>query len=446
VSVCHVTSPVADDGATITGAGIQNAAALDRIAAPAQRRAAGAVTGLWAVVLLAALAGTAMTIVARNDLAAGDLASNLGNAVAAAAYATLGALIVRRAGNVIGWIMLGEGAGLAFLALASIYAVIGIATFPGILPAAKQVGTLAECSFPAIVFITAFMFLFFPTGTLPSRRWRPVAAAGLLLTGLTTAGLVVHPRLVALPAVGGVSLAFPNPLAVENLGPVLRTVLIGTINGLSAAVAAFLAAAFVSLAVRYRAGDRLLRQQVKWLALTAVAFAADLLIALLAIAAGQPWLTTVAYTTVQLLALLGIPAAMTIAILKHRLYEIDVIINRAIRYGLLSAALTAIYVLIVVGTGRRPATRAARCSTPGRRWRSRCCSSRCGGGRSWRRTGLCTGSGPLPIKCCRTSRRTWRASWTPAWHWRRWRRSWPPPPARSAWRFGSGSGRSCARR
>jgi signal transduction histidine kinase len=335
----------------MTGAGTQSAAALDRIAAPAPRRAAGAVTGLWAVVLLAALAAVAMTIVAGGDLAAGDLASNLGNAVAAVGYATLGALIVRRAGNVIGWIMLGEGAALAFLPLASIYAVIGIATSPGTLPAAKQVGTLAECSFPAAVFAIAFMFLLFPTGTLPSRRWRPTAAAGLLLSGLTTAGLIVHPRLVDLPAPGGVSLTFPNPLAVENLGPALRILLIGTINGLAVAVAVFLAATFVSLAVRYRAGGRLLRQQIKWLALTAVAFVAGLLIALLAITAGQPGLTTAAYTAVQLIALLGIPAAMTIAILKHRLYDIDVIINRAIRYGLLSATLTAIYVLIVVGIG-----------------------------------------------------------------------------------------------
>jgi signal transduction histidine kinase len=333
------------------GAGTQSAAALGRIAGPAPRRPAGASTGLLAAVLLAALAGAAMTIVARGDLAAGDLASNLGNAAAAVGYATLGAFIVRRAGNVIGWIMLGEGAALAFLTLASTYAVTGLATFPGTLPAAKQVGTLAECSFPAAVFAIAFMFLLFPTGTLPSWRWRPVAAAGLLLTGLTTAGLVVHPRLVDLPAPGGVSLAFPNPLAVQNLGPVLHTVLIGTINGLAVAVAAFLAAAFASLAIRYRAGGRLLRQQVKWLALTAVAFVASLLIALLAIAADRPGLTTVAYTTVQLIALLGIPAAMTVAILRHRLYDIDVIINRAIRYGLLSAALTAVYVLIVVGIG-----------------------------------------------------------------------------------------------
>jgi hypothetical protein len=94
----------------MTDADTQNAAALCRIAAPAPRRPAGASTGLWAAVLLAALAGAVMTIVARGDLAAGDLASNLGNAAAAVGYATLGALIVRRAGNVIGWIMLGEGA------------------------------------------------------------------------------------------------------------------------------------------------------------------------------------------------------------------------------------------------------------------------------------------------------------------------------------------------
>ena len=212
-------------------------------------------------------------------------------------------------------------------------------------------GTLAECSFPAVIFTVAFMFLLFPTGTLPSRRWRPVAVAGLVLAVLTTAGLVVHPRSVALIAPGGASLSYPNPLAAGDPGPVLRTVLVGTLNGLSAVFLPFLAAAFVSLAVRYRAGGRLLRQQVKWLALTAVAFVAGQLTALLGLADGQAWLTTVAYTAIQLIALFGIPAAMGIAILKHRLYDIDVIISRAVVYGLLSAAVTGVYAGIVLGIG-----------------------------------------------------------------------------------------------
>jgi len=325
--------------------------ASGRAAAPGRRPSGRLITALWAATVLAAVAGAALTLVARDNLATGDLVSNLALAVSVAAYATLGALIVRWAGNVIGWIMLGEGAALAFLAIASVYAVIGLATFPGSLPAAKQVGTLAECSFPAVVFAVAFMFLLFPTGTLPSRRWRPVAAAGLVLAALTTAGLVVRSRLVDLPAPGGVSLRFPNPLGVDDLGLVLRTVLVGTVNGLSVVFVPFLAAAFVSLAVRYRAGGRLLRQQVKWLALTAVGFLVCLLIALLGLAGGQAWLTTVAYTAVQLIALFGIPAAMSIAILKHRLFDIDVIISRAVVYGLLSAATTGVYAGIVLGIG-----------------------------------------------------------------------------------------------
>jgi signal transduction histidine kinase len=317
----------------------------------ARRSSARVVAALWAATVLAALAEAALSLVARDDLAHGDLASQLALAVSVAAYATLGALIVRRAGNPIGWIMLAAGAAQGFLTIASIYAVIGIATFPGSLPAAKQVGTLAECSFPAVVFTVAFMFLLFPTGTLPSRRWRPVAAAGLVLAALTTAGLVVHPRMVALIAPGGASLSYPNPLAAGEPGPVLRTVLVGTLNGLSAVFLPFFVATLVSLAVRYRTGGRLLRQQVKWLALTAVGFAVCLLIALLGIADGQAQLTTVAYTGVQLIALFGIPAAMAIAILKHRLYDIDVIISRAVVYGLLSAAATGVYAGIVLGIG-----------------------------------------------------------------------------------------------
>ena len=123
--------------------------------------------------MLAAFAGAALTILARGNLKASDLTANLGTTAAAVAYATLGTLIVRRAGNVIGWLMLGEGAGLAFLNLASTYAVLGVATFPGALPAAKQAGTAAEVSFAGVAFTLAFMVFLFPTGKLPSPRWRP---------------------------------------------------------------------------------------------------------------------------------------------------------------------------------------------------------------------------------------------------------------------------------
>jgi signal transduction histidine kinase len=308
-------------------------------------------TGLWAGTVLAALATVALTVVAWGNLTADDGFSQLSGTVAAVTYATLGALIVRRAGNLIGWIMIGVGAGLAFLGVASAYAVIGAATYPGAVPAAKLVGLLAECSFAPSTFTIAFMFLLFPSGKLPSRRWRPLAAAGLALAGLTLSGLVVRPRLVQIPAPGGTSLTFQNPLGVTGLWPVLRVVLVGTISGMTVVFVVFLAASIVSLVVRYRTGDPLLRQQVKWLAMTALMLAVFLVIALLGIAAGQTWVTNAAYQVVTIIVLFGIPAAMTIAILRHRLYDLDIIINRAVVYGLLSAAFTAVYAGIVLGIG-----------------------------------------------------------------------------------------------
>ena len=89
---------------------------------------AGVVAALRAATVLAAMAEAALTFVARDSLAHGDLASQLALAVSIVAYATLGALIIRQTGNLIGWIMLGAGAAQAFLTIASIYAVIGIAT------------------------------------------------------------------------------------------------------------------------------------------------------------------------------------------------------------------------------------------------------------------------------------------------------------------------------
>jgi signal transduction histidine kinase len=306
---------------------------------------------LWAVTLLAALAAVALTLVAWGDLKLSDGITNLNNVVAAVAYATLGVLIIRRAANLIGWIMLAVGAGLAFVVLASAYAVTGVAAHPGTLPAARLAGTLSECSFSLVVFLIAFMLLLFPTGKLPSPRWRPVAGAGFLVAGLTVAGLAVTPRLLHLPVPGGISLSYPNPLGVRNLAPVLRAVPIGTFTGLAVVGGGFTAAVVVSLAVRYRAGDRLMRQQIDWLARAAALFAACLLIALLGIAAGQVWLTDDAFTVSAPVSQFGIPAAVAIAILRHRLFDIDVIISRAVVYALLSAAFTGVYIGIVLGIG-----------------------------------------------------------------------------------------------
>jgi signal transduction histidine kinase len=308
---------------------------------------------VWLLIMVLSVANLILTILARNDLATGDAVSGLIYAPATVLYATLGALIVRRAGNVIGWMLIGIGGAQAINWLASTYAVFGVA-HPGTLPAPELAGLLGEWSFIPVFTGLGFMLLLFPSGTLPSPRWRPFAALALLATALTMAGFVVHPRLMALPAPGGVSLMLENPLGVRSLGPVLSTVLIGTVNGLAVLATVLLAAAFVSLVVRYRSGGRDVRQQIKWIALAAVAVAGCQAAALLAVAitgdASNP-VTVTAYVVVPVTLLFGIPAIITLAILKHGLYQIDVIINRAVQYGLLSAALTGVYAGIVVGIG-----------------------------------------------------------------------------------------------
>jgi signal transduction histidine kinase len=317
-------------------------------------RSRRATAAAWVSVTALSVAGVVLTVMAWGDLVPSDRAANLTQAPSCVLYATLGALVIRRAGHVIGWFLLGIGAGLAINTSASAYAVLGI-THPGTLPAPELVGLLAEWSFVPHFSAIIFMLLLFPSGTLPSPRWRPFAALALLATALAMAGFVVHPRLVALPAPGGASLTFANPLGIESLGPVLSAVLPGTLNSLGVVDAVLLAGALVSLVVRYRSGGREVRQQIKWITLAAVAFAVGQVAALLGAAAtgtGSNPVTAAAYTaTTPVIVLFGIPALITVAILKHGLYEIDVIINRALRYGLLSAALTAIYAGMVVGIG-----------------------------------------------------------------------------------------------
>ena len=95
-------------------------------------------------------------------------------------------------------------------------------------------GTLAECSFVPGPSVIAFMFLLLPDRDAAVAPLAPGRRGRVLLAGLTMTGLVVTPRLVQLPAPGGTSLIFPNPLGVRCLEPVLcATVPIGTLNGLA---------------------------------------------------------------------------------------------------------------------------------------------------------------------------------------------------------------------
>ena len=319
-------------------------------ATPGRRPPTRAVTAALAVTVLVALAGLVLTGLERSSLATSDAIFGVGAVAGSIAYAALGALIVRRAGNLVGWFMLAEGAFTAVMIAGSAYAVFGVKAHPGTLPAAAAAGALAEAVFVLTAINLAALFLVFPTGRLPSPRWRPAAVAGVVLTGLTLAAFVVSTRRVALPAPGGISLVYPNPLAVRSLRAVAW---LGTQSGLAAVFPVLLAGALVSLALRYRRGGQRLRQRMKWLFLAIAGVLATIVVGSLAIAAGQENkpLQTVPYAITPFLVYFGIPAAMAIAILRRRLFDIDVIISRALLFTLLSAGVTAVYAAIVLGIG-----------------------------------------------------------------------------------------------
>lgn len=323
-------------------------------AGQAARRDARLIGGLWAGTVLIALAGVILTVPAWSDFRADDAISNLGASVSAVAYGSLGALIVRQVGNPIGWLLLIAGVGIGLLAVFSGYAMVGILTHPGVLPAAEQIGAMGEWAFFPVVAVLAYTFLLFPTGTLPSPRWRPVGVLNFLATGLLMLGFILVARPVALPAPGGVSLTYQNPFRVPAADPVLSVLPISNFNSLTVLSVLFLGAAAVSLVLRYRAGSVELRRQINWVALAGAAFAVCQLVAIVAIVANhgkQPLIAGLAYTATAFIGLLGFPAAITVGILKYRLYEIEVIINRTVVYGLVSAGLTAVYAGIVLGIG-----------------------------------------------------------------------------------------------
>jgi signal transduction histidine kinase len=308
----------------------------------------------WAGSVLIAVAGAVLTGLTWSGFKGSDGVSQVGFPVSTVAYATLGALIVRRVRNPIGWLWLAAGVSLGLMGVFNGYAMLGITAHPGAVPAPRQVGAVSEWLFFPVVAVLACALLLFPTGTVRSRRWRPVVVLNFLVTGLLMIVFILAPRLVGLPAPGGVSLTYQNPFGVPAVGSALSGTLINNINSLTLLSLPFFAAGALSLVLRYRAGSGELRRQINWVALTGAVFALVQLVAIVGIVADHgklPPITVAAYAASSVIGLLGFPAAITVGILKYRLYEIDVIINRAVVYGLVSAGLTAVYAGIVLGIG-----------------------------------------------------------------------------------------------
>lgn len=256
-----------------------------------------------------------------------------------------GALIVRRQPfNVVGWLL--EGVGLVWLVgLASDdYARYGLIVNPGSLPRADIANAVNGGIWaPALGLMGTFLVLLYPDGHLPTPRWRPVAwVSGVTVTSMTLT-LYLTPGLVDV----GVDPTLRNPFGWESAEGILEDLLAVQLVLFPLCVAACAA----GLVRRFRRATGIERLQLKWLAAAGALVACFFLLSMIAphltSAAGvnegvlEPWFGALDILSFLSFALL--PAAIGVAILRHGLYEIDAIINRAVVYGFLTAILAGVY-------------------------------------------------------------------------------------------------------
>jgi signal transduction histidine kinase len=266
--------------------------------------------------------------------------------IAGLAIASTGLVVaVRRPRNPVGWLFIGAGAALTIAMTAQQYAIHAVFVAPGSLPASLVVSWLGTWSFIEVVpLLTVFLPLLFPNGELPSNNLRIVV---WIMIGLSVAFAVCAaiPPLNIATYVQADGTLYGAQMSESGSGPIHRLTTVLLLATMLCAVVAI--ASLVVRFVRSR-GDE--REQLKWFLFAA----AMLLIALVlssftANGSNSPFSGIVA--TFFLLALVGLPVATGVAILRYRLYDIDVVISRTLVYGALAAFITAVYVGIVVGVG-----------------------------------------------------------------------------------------------
>jgi hypothetical protein len=236
----------------------------------------------------------------------------------------LGGLVAsRRPGNPYGWLWLGFGFGLALQLLAESYTAYDLVVEPRSLVAPRTISRVLALGGPLALAFAPFLFLLFPTGRLPSRRWRPLAWVAAM------AGVV----LLAL------NLFYGMPDQVG--GMITATTVVAVL-----AIFATIVLSALSLVVRYRRASGVERQQLKWFALAAVLAACYIVGTLLGL---DRFLGSTLWNLLDTATNMAIYVAVGVAVLKYRLYEIDIIINRTLVYVPLTATLALIYVGGVVG-------------------------------------------------------------------------------------------------
>ena len=244
-------------------------------------------------------------------------------------------LVIRRPENRIGWLFLLVGLVLGIGQFAGAYAAHALLVDPGSLPGGNLAGWISNVLWPLPFSALVLLFLWFPTGRVPSPKWRPVEIFTLALFGMLEAVAVIT-----------ATASWNDPFTNGNTGggPV-NTALVVLFIVAIVAVPLTILTSFASTVVRFKGSTGDERLQLKWFAtaagLTAIVFA-------ISVPFGGD---SGVFSILTDLGLAFLYVAITRAILKYRLYEIDVVIGRTVVFATLVAFITVVYIGLVVGIG-----------------------------------------------------------------------------------------------
>src|SRR5215211_3384417 len=258
----------------------------------------------------------------------------LDNTLTGISYAPVGALIAsRHPANPVGWLLCLFGLVISISYFSGEYAIYALLAQPNSLPAGQALAWIASWILPVIIGLTVFYILLFPTGRLPSRRWR-------LLAWLTVAFVLVGVISSAFSsgALMGTLGPIRNPLGIEGFSNVYYKALLYIMNPV------LLVAVALSVFMRLRRAVGVERQQIKWFAYAAAAniSASTLAYVIPGVIDTPLWFERVGFA-LNIVSIPAIPIAIGIAILRYRLYDIDILINRTLVYGSLTLMLALVY-------------------------------------------------------------------------------------------------------
>lgn len=275
--------------------------------------------------------------------------------LATIAFGLVGATIAARTGNAVGWALLVVIGAFAVAGSAQAYATYSLVTAASPLPLTTFAAWVGAMGFFLTIASLVAIPLLYPTG---SPRWRWVWRVYLVAVAVVIGGFAILPQELGLLRD---DMAGPqNPFAIEALKDA-----VGTIVGIAGTtILACAALAIASLIVRFRRSDGDERQQIRWLAYVgiAAAFGFVTMVALGALLGDPPppgfptIVSNVAFALFIWIVLLGIPAACGVAILRYHLYDLDIVVRKAVIFTLVTVTLVALYlgVLALATLGNVP--------------------------------------------------------------------------------------------